>query len=345
MVQKYEEIHDDLGERSDEQLCALASAGDAEAEAESENAAAEALRQVLAESPQILLYAVCFGDWEETTHAAVTGAAGLDLTVRGNAEAEDAGGAIAGYYDSLYVLEFPLSEYVEKLALRLSPTDIITVQHVGNLNAPPAELPDWLPGVIDSESEGGTAETEPPQETPEPSPTPEPAEPAPAETVVPVSEERAEPPEEAATPSANRILFAATGGALVLVIVLLILLLIRRNKGKNAAPAPESVKTPGIMIPMRLEMLSGMVQGEVPREFVLSDSFFIGNDRRCDLILSDASVSPVNTRVYYQDGSVYIEDLNSMTGTALGGMRIYAPNRLRSGEDILVGQCCFRLYF
>ena len=33
MVQKYGEICDDLGERSDERLCALASAGDAEAEA------------------------------------------------------------------------------------------------------------------------------------------------------------------------------------------------------------------------------------------------------------------------------------------------------------------------
>ncbi len=33
MAQKYEGIHDDLGARSDEQLCALASAGDAEAEA------------------------------------------------------------------------------------------------------------------------------------------------------------------------------------------------------------------------------------------------------------------------------------------------------------------------
>ena len=95
---------------------------------------------------------------------------------------------------------------------------------------------------------------------------------------------------------------------------------------------------------MRMEVLYGQVPGGTG-QYILTDSFLIGSDSRCDLILPDPAVSPVNTRIYQKDGLIYIEDLNSSAGTAIGGMRIYAPNMLRSGDQITVGQTCIGVYF
>lgn len=79
--------------------------------------------------------------------------------------------------------------------------------------------------------------------------------------------------------------------------------------------------------------------------YYLEKSLTIGSGKGCDIVIPGASVSPKNTRIYLDNNIVYVEDLNSERGTLIGGMRIYSPNRLRSGDVITVGNTSIRFLF
>lgn len=312
-------------------------------EAESEATAAAALKAVLAESPQILFHSVCFDAWEPVTWDAVSAGIGYHLTVEDTGSAAEVGTAITELYGSLYGLSFPLQEYAEDLSLRISNQEFINVYPVQDLTAPvDASVLEGLPVVIDSEAEPERTPAAP-EESLEPSePTPEELEPAatPAdgtepETLEPVSTESTPAPEAAAEGFPVRLAVILGGAAVVLLLIVLLVVLLLRRRKKPAGTPP-----PGIQL--RLEVLYGSLSSK-KRQFVLSDSLFIGSDRRCGVILPDAA--PLHARVFLRDGAVFIEDLNSPNGTALAGMRIYTPNRLRSGEQIMIGQNCFSFYF
>ncbi|MCR4892489.1 MAG: FHA domain-containing protein [Lachnospiraceae bacterium] len=100
----------------------------------------------------------------------------------------------------------------------------------------------------------------------------------------------------------------------------------------------------GSSIPLRIEILTGNYVGE-GRDFNLVNELFVGKDPSCNIVFSDPDLSPRNSRIYVQNNLVYIEDLHSEYGTAISGMRIYAPNRLRSGDEVSIGEVCFRVRF
>lgn len=308
-------------------------------EAESEKAAAAALKGVLAKYPQILLHSLCFDQWEESTYDAVSSGIGYHMSAGNAEEARKVGSAISELCGSLYRLSFPLETYAEDLSLKISNREFITVAPVSNLNDPLDEsVLENIPAVIDSEAA-------PEAGAPEASPEPSEAVPETSETSIVESEQVSEQPEtevpqEAApaqTPATveeavpSQLILMVAGAVVVVLLILLVILLVRRKK-KKAAP-PQAVS-----ITLRLEVLYGNVSSK-KRQFVLTDSLFIGSDSRCDVVLPDAA--PLNARVFLQDGTVFIEDLNSPDGTILGGMRIYAPNPLRSREQIMIGQVCF----
>ena len=95
---------------------------------------------------------------------------------------------------------------------------------------------------------------------------------------------------------------------------------------------------------MRLEVLFGTPVGGSGTLY-LTDELIIGSSSRCDLRWQDKDISPENTRIFLKEQMVYIEDLGSACGTALGGMRLHAPNRLRSGDEISIGSVRFVLRF
>lgn len=92
------------------------------------------------------------------------------------------------------------------------------------------------------------------------------------------------------------------------------------------------------------EELSGNIRN-MEKQICLQDQILIGRSRMCDLVWSDRCVSKKNSRIYIKDQTIYIEDLNSKEGTVLGGMRLYAPNPLRSGDVISIGAVSFILRF
>lgn len=127
----------------------------------------------------------------------------------------------------------------------------------------------------------------------------------------------------------------AVGGAACAALAAAFLFLRRRRK-----PAGERPKG---SIPMRIEVICGSYAGE--SELYLIDELIVGRGGRCGIPWRDKGVSRRNSRIFLRDGMIYIEDLGSQQGTALGGMRLHDANRLRSGEEISVGTVRFRLKF
>lgn len=337
--------------------------------------AAKELEEALENAPQVIFHSVCFGRWEETTYKAVSSAGGLHLTP-GRDGAAKAGAEIDRYYDGLYRLEYRLPDYTEGLALKVQDrVEPIPITRVGNLDREDfsESAPVGLIGSGEPEEAAPPADSHTPEETEKPRETHAPEETAkPTETVSPEESVQPEKPEPAEPeqgeiitvgplpePEGERVFsplviaLIAAGGFMLLVIILLLILLLRK-RGRRfapaaAAPAAASGQNPGTPaaasdIPMRLEVLYGDAPGS-GTTFRLAESLMIGRDARCDVVLPDAGVAPVHARVFRQDGRVMIEDLNSATGTALGGMRLYAPNILRSGDQLLIGSFCIAFYF
>ena len=147
------------------------------------------------------------------------------------------------------------------------------------------------------------------------------------------------------------------GGAVAVVLVLAILaaLLLRRRQGKKtppqaASPAPPAspvqppaeAGAPGIFL--RLEVVQGELTSGLT-EWTLSDELVIGRDAACAVAFADPSISRRHARVFLTGGAVYLEDLGSQNGTLVNGARIDMANRLRSGDEITVGDTVFRLKF
>lgn len=151
--------------------------------------------------------------------------------------------------------------------------------------------------------------------------------------------------------------------AVIVVGVGLIILVRKRNSGKSSQPsyaqnrqdqaaamqaggaaAGGGIGTGGLRITMKLEVYSGNCVSS-QTAILLTDSIVIGSAPECDLVFRDPDVSPQNSRVWIKNQMIYIEDLNSARGTALGGMRIQGQNRLRSGDVISIGNVEFSFKF
>lgn len=134
------------------------------------------------------------------------------------------------------------------------------------------------------------------------------------------------------------VLPVGIGVGAVLVAGIVLLVMLRRKK---SSPPPTN-RQGGIY--MRLEIISGHYAGK-GQELTLFDELIIGRDRSCDLPWKEPDLAPRSARIFQRDHVIYIEDLGSGCGTALGGMRLHGPNRLRSGDEISLGPVRFRLKF
>lgn len=95
---------------------------------------------------------------------------------------------------------------------------------------------------------------------------------------------------------------------------------------------------------MRLETISGQFATK-ERNFYLADEILIGKSRSCDIVLKGPDLAKLCARIYLSDRIVYIEDIGAPDGVYLGGMRIYNGNRLRSGDEISIGNARFQFKF
>ena len=75
---------------------------------------------------------------------------------------------------------------------------------------------------------------------------------------------------------------------------------------------------------------------------VVDTPFIIGRDEEVDMPLSDEAVSRTHSIITYENGKLYIRDLESKNGTYLNGKRI-VKEELKDGDVIRVGDTTIKV--
>lgn len=124
-------------------------------------------------------------------------------------------------------------------------------------------------------------------------------------------------------------------------------IIIAVRKGNQHSDCRKKSGAPGVWrgqqgICLRVEVISGRCLTK-RRSFSMEQDLLIGRGKMCGLVWDEEDVSEKNTRIFVRNGKVYIEDLGSLYGTAVNGMRIYAPNPLRDGDMVSIGRIQFRI--
>lgn len=272
------------------------------------------------ERSDVMLHAIGFGDDRaalDRLNQLVQASDGSQWEIGEACTADQAADQLVEYNGRLFVLGFDLSGYVsdgeeQPLSLVFSSGAELVGQAESQVALPVSQDPG----------------TEPEPDSGSELPAPEPGGGAPAAQ----PEAPEEQPENSALPLAIGI------GAAVLVVILAAVVLGRRKKTEEVPqPAPAGIY-------MRLEVVRGAQRTE-RTEFTLRDELHIGRDPACDIAFDDETLSLRNSRVFLDQGAVYLEDLQSQNGTRVNGTPVYAPVRLRSGDEISVGSASFRLKF
>jgi hypothetical protein len=68
----------------------------------------------------------------------------------------------------------------------------------------------------------------------------------------------------------------------------------------------------------------------------------IGRSSRCDVVLSDPTISRRHARLIFRDGRWVVQDLASTNGTILNGRRV-GRSGLRPGDELVLGQARLRI--
>ena len=272
------------------------------------------------ERSDVMLHAIGFGDDRaalDRLNQLVQASDGSQWEIGEACTADQAADQLVEYTGRLFVLGFDLSGYVsdgeeQPLSLVFSSGAELVGQAESQVALPVSQDPG----------------TEPEPDSGSELPAPEPGGGAPAA--------QPEAPEE--QPENSALHLAIGIGAAVLVVILAAVVLGRRKKTEEVPqPAPAGIY-------MRLEVVRGAQRTE-RTEFTLRDELHIGRDPACDIAFDDETLSLRNSRVFLDQGAVYLEDLQSQNGTRVNGTPVYAPVRLRSGDEISVGSASFRLKF
>ena len=72
-----------------------------------------------------------------------------------------------------------------------------------------------------------------------------------------------------------------------------------------------------------------------------SEQIIIGRGADCSIRIDDLYMSSQHTRLWFEDGEWYIEDLNSTNGTYVNGKRMKNAMILDNGDKIRIGQIEF----
>lgn len=152
--------------------------------------------------------------------------------------------------------------------------------------------------------------------------------------------ENTEPAAEAAVTDRDdgnqlvRIIVIVSGVLLLLLIIVLAVLLLRRNSSTVAGGST-----------VRVEVLSGLCYN-VNFEFNFRRGLTIGTAKTCDLVFEDPRMLPLHAVISRASGGrMTLSECDNTGNTYIGGMKIFAPNRLRSGDIITIGMTSFRVYF
>ena len=111
-----------------------------------------------------------------------------------------------------------------------------------------------------------------------------------------------------------------------------------RRAARAAAP-PRSGRRGGT--PKSLRLVEPAAQKG--RTFPLGDELTVGRAAGCSITLDDTYVSQIHSRVFTQDGKIFVEDLGSTNGTYLNRAKVQGPMVMQRGDRLQVGSTVMEL--
>lgn len=289
------------------------------------------LKEKIVSTPEVIVHSVCFGNWDEDIFKAVSLGTGLHESVSSENTPEQIGGSISEFTDNLYFISMknPINLYSERISVSFFSFYNHQVCDLENLRNYDQIDFDFLPFGEEVDSL--------PTSSPEEKSDEESSE-------ILVSSELSEETEPLSTTTEQKvnqtiiILIISGCGALIFIMVL-VLILVRKGRSRNSEEKNRSTA-----IRVSVEIISGKYLTN-KKVLFLDRELFIGTSKDCDLVFDDEAMTQKNTRIYIQDRIIYIEDLNETPNTYLEGMKLFSPNRLRSGNEINIGNTIFKLLF
>ncbi|MCH5268473.1 MAG: FHA domain-containing protein [Lachnospiraceae bacterium] len=275
-------------------------------------------------SGDVIVHTLLFQD--DNTHANTSFSAGTGLSLSTGGKA--AGKKIASFVDSLYVVSFPLTHMPEEDKVSVWLRCMVDAEE-GNLEDLKLQSVPVLRGFHSDKKEG--EKSKPDAESTE----------APSQEQSSMSSGGTVTSDSSDSKSSVPWIYIIIGiAAAILIIVCICVVIFCSKKGsrKRKKGKPENA------VFMKVEIISGKCK-TADRDFYLEDELWVGSGSDCDLVFAEADVSKHNTRIYRQQQMIYIEDMDSAQGTVLEGMRLHAPNPLRSGDEISIGSVRFVFRF
>ncbi|HWP21242.1 MAG TPA: FHA domain-containing protein [Candidatus Cryosericum sp.] len=145
------------------------------------------------------------------------------------------------------------------------------------------------------------------------------------------------------------------GAAVVVVIALIVLLASLSKKKKSKAPAPGTVvrfgtvseETPGMAGAPDICVVRLGEKEKICCEISMPLSFAIGKDpKNAQLILADdPAIAPVQCRLLWKDGAVWVEEKSKKNKTLLNGSPVVRPVCLNSGDVLTLGSFEYRVFW
>ena len=229
------------------------------------------------------------------------------------------------------------------LTVFASPNPIDVIDSIGDeILGEQSDHPDAEEGATPQADEGQKKEENyrsrrnPPAETPTGELSTEPATENTDETQL-TSPSETIPEDDAGAESSNRIVIVivvASGALLLLLILALIIILVRKNAAAVAGGTT-----------VQIEVLSGLCYN-ASFEFNFRRGLTIGTDKDCDLVFEDPKMLPMHAVISRAAGGrITLGECAQTHNTYIGGMKIFAPNRLRSGDIVTIADTSFRVFF
>ena len=280
----------------------------------------------IASAPETVVHTMIFSHKDSHVFDSLGKSSGISQTVKDSSSGENAGKEIASFVDDLYSVTFSLQEKIpkEQMPVELRLQGSLAGGQLALLKTSWDSVPQlngFSSGGKDNKNQKGKQDNgDDGQEK------------------VNLCEQEGLDKETSGLADYSIYLIVGCGG--IVVVVLLCFLFLRRKKshtGKGRGVPEDAVF-------MRLEIISGHCKTSESGLY-LTEQLIVGSGSDCDLVWEEKEVSKHNSRIYRRDQMIYIEDLDSKNGTFLNGMRLHAPNRLRSGDEIKSGTACFLLRF
>ena len=80
---------------------------------------------------------------------------------------------------------------------------------------------------------------------------------------------------------------------------------------------------------------------KVKEAYPLAANVIIGRKNESDIVIKDPYISNQHTQISLDEGTYFLEDLDSATGTYLNGEQIMDVVKLKNGDRIKIGQVEF----